>query len=315
MIGGALTPAKKIQAPEQPLMDLKVTGGEYGQAIPYLMGTMMVAGQMWWNTDRRAITTTTRSGGGKGSRKPVVETKTTIYEFDALYGLTDNEIVGVSRIWANGKLIYNNRSDADPATVAASLAYTGWDRMTVYTGAASQTPDPDYEAAVGAANAPAYRGRGSVFIKGLKLGTSGQIPNLTFEVVAGPLAPAGVDFVLTAGNVLSPSGSPSAPYLGFATTFFTGQTLGALSPSSYLGQTVTDLLVQHSGGGGDHVRVTINGLLAQTFFTTLIVNGVSYPSASAIYSQFGGVTIWRWTVGGGFSLPFTTTGTYAARLE
>jgi len=56
--------------------------------------------------------------------------------------------------------------------------------MTAYTGAASQLPDPDYEAAVGAANAPAYRGRGSVFIKSLQLGGGGQIPNLTFEVVA-----------------------------------------------------------------------------------------------------------------------------------
>jgi hypothetical protein len=54
--------------------------------------------------------------------------------------------------------------------------------MTVYTGAADQLPDPTYEAAVGTANAPAYRGRGSVFIEGLQLGNSGQIPNLTFEV-------------------------------------------------------------------------------------------------------------------------------------
>jgi hypothetical protein len=43
-------------------------------------------------------------------------------------------------------------------------------------------PDPTYEAAVGVGNAPAYRGRSSVFIEGLNLGGSGQMPILTFEV-------------------------------------------------------------------------------------------------------------------------------------
>ena len=48
---------------------------------------------------------------------------------------------------------------------------------------AEELPDPDYEAAVGTANALAYRGRATIFIKSLQLDSSGQLPNLNFEMV------------------------------------------------------------------------------------------------------------------------------------
>lgn len=48
----------------QPMMDLKVVGTEYGQPIPWVRGRVRLAGQLWWNTDRRPIKTVTRSGGG-----------------------------------------------------------------------------------------------------------------------------------------------------------------------------------------------------------------------------------------------------------
>ena len=44
---------------------------------------------------------------------------------------------------------------------------------------------------MGIGAAPAYRGRGSVFIEGLQLGQSGQVPNLTFEVVVDGVLPTG----------------------------------------------------------------------------------------------------------------------------
>lgn len=181
-IGGALSPQKTLHAPDQPLMDLKVTGSEYGQPIPYVRGAAGIAGQMWWNTDRRPTTTTTSSGGGKGGGGGV-ESSVTTYDMDCLIGLTDNEIVGVARIWNNGKLIYTADSGADAGSIEASADTTVWTRLTVYTGSATQLPDPTYEAAVTTALAPAYRGRSYAFIEGLRLGQSGQVPNLTFEVV------------------------------------------------------------------------------------------------------------------------------------
>lgn len=178
LIGASFQPSQKQQGPR--LTDLKVTGTDYGQTIPYCEAHPRIAGQIWWSSDRREIATTTSTGGKGGG--PEIETTTYTYEVDLLVGLTDNVIAGVSRIWSNGKLIYTNWSDSSVDSREASLETDAWTRMTVYTGEADQLPDPTYEAAVGTANAPAYRGRGSVFIQGLDLGSSGQIPNLTFEI-------------------------------------------------------------------------------------------------------------------------------------
>ena len=184
-LGGSMAPATKVQGSQQSLMDLTVTGTAYGQAIPYIRGAATVAGQVWWNTDRRPVTTTTTThSGGKGGGGGVDTSSSTItYNMDMLIGLADNPIIGVARIWLNGALIYTADAAATDGSLAASIATSQWARLTVYTGADDQLPDPTYEAAVGIGAAPAYRGRGYVFIEGLQLGQSGQVPNLTFEVV------------------------------------------------------------------------------------------------------------------------------------
>jgi hypothetical protein len=196
-------PAQRVQGPR--LSDLKVTGVEYGQPIPYLQGMMRVPGQVWWSSTRQEIAhTTTTEEGGKGGGQEVERTDYT-YEVNMLFGLTSNEIAGVTRIWLNGKLIWTNLSaeyavslaalagvslteDEANAALTASGNTSAWRRITVYTGASNQMPDPTYEASVGTENAIAYRGRGSVFIEGLQLGSSGVIPNLTFEVVTRALS-------------------------------------------------------------------------------------------------------------------------------
>ena len=63
MLGSSMTksPTTRVQGQQQALMDLRVTGTEYGQAIPFLKGSASIAGQVWWNTDRRPTTTTTIS--------------------------------------------------------------------------------------------------------------------------------------------------------------------------------------------------------------------------------------------------------------
>lgn len=176
-LGAGLGPSQKVQGPR--LNDLKVTGTEYGQPIPYVQGHPRVAGQIWWSSAKREIATTTETGGKGG---PSIETTTYTYEVDLLIGLSDNVIGGVSRVWSNGKLVWTKRADSGATSALSGKSQTSWRRLTVYPGAADQLPDPVYEAAVGVGNAPAYRGRGTVFIEGLQLGGSGQIPNLTFEV-------------------------------------------------------------------------------------------------------------------------------------
>ena len=207
--GAATAGPKKVQGQQQPLMDLRVTGAEYGQPIPYVRGAAAIAGQMWWNTDRRATTTTTtESSGGKGGGGVETSSSTITYDMDCLLGLTDNEIIGVARIWKNGELVYTADSGATAGSIAASAATNLWTSLTVYTGDAAQLPDPTYEAAVGTANACAYRGRGSVVIEGLKLGQSGQVPNLVFEVVADGSTEI-IDVVLSTGPWFDPTSKAS----------------------------------------------------------------------------------------------------------
>lgn len=180
-VGGALgsalfTETQKGAGPR--LADLSVSTSAYGTPIPYVVGSPRVAGQIIWASDKREIATVTEQGKGRGGSEYTSYT----YEVDLLYLLSDNEISGVTRIWINGKLVWNQLATASDATIDASDATTAWTSITIYTGESTQLADPIYEAAVGAANAPAYRGRGTVMIEGLQLGSSGAIPNITFEI-------------------------------------------------------------------------------------------------------------------------------------
>lgn len=226
MLGSLVAPTK-VQGAQQQLMDLRITGTDYGQPIPYARGSVRVAGQMWWNTDRRPTTTTSTSGGGGKGGGPEASSSTTTYDMDCLIGLLEKEIVGIRRIWNNGDLVYTAAGDATSGSLDASANTDKWTRLTVYTGAADQLPDPTYEAAVTTALAPAYRGRSYVFIEGLQLGTSGAVPNLTFDVVVdGSSAPYSGSFgtldsskksanvELSGGDLTSASiaGAPSLTY-------------------------------------------------------------------------------------------------------
>jgi hypothetical protein len=185
----AMTKRQTVYNSQQQLADLTVTGTEYGQPIPWGRGVIYVAGQLWWNSDRIPVSTyTTSESGGKGDSGQTTITETINYYMHALYGVTDCEYCCIRRIWKNGKLIWTHADDATAAAVAASDATTEWSRITQYTGDASQLPDPVYQAHVTdydptVTQVPAYRGRGTVFIESLFLGQSGQVPNLTFEVV------------------------------------------------------------------------------------------------------------------------------------
>ena len=160
------------------LDDLRLPKFEYGSTIPRLWGRNRVPSAPIWMSSKREISTTT---GGKGSAEPEVTTYS--YECDILFLLCDNEIDGVSRIWANGELIYTALAVSDNASASASAFTDKWTALRVHTGDAAQLPDPTYEAAVGIGNAPAYRGRATLMIEGLQLGNSGQVPVLTFEVL------------------------------------------------------------------------------------------------------------------------------------
>ncbi len=174
---GALTEEQpNVEGPR--LSDLRFTSSQYGQPIPWIRGAPRVSGQIVWASQKREVATTSSAGKGGG---PEVTSYT--YEIDVLVMLCDHEAYAVSRVWSNGKLVWSRRAESDDVSLSASDFSDLWRRMQFYSGEATQLPDPTYEAAVGAGNAPAYRGRATVLIEGLQLGTSGQLPNLTFEIL------------------------------------------------------------------------------------------------------------------------------------
>lgn len=175
LIASALQPTQKSEGPR--LGDLLVQTSDYGAIIPYVIGSPRIAGQVIWAGKKRETSTTTSSGKGGGQQNTSYT-----YAVDLLILLTDNVQVGITRIWSDGALIWNKLGTAGATVIASSDKIPQWTRMTIYGGGPTQLPDPIYEAAVGTANAAAYRGRLTVFIEGLQLGSSGQLPNLTFEI-------------------------------------------------------------------------------------------------------------------------------------
>lgn len=178
---GFLDPNLKARGPR--LDDLKAPRASYGVPVPLVFGAWRTAGTIIYASAKREIATTEEVGGKGG---PGTDSTTYTYEIDVLYLLSANQIAGVRRIWSYGKLIWSQADDSDEASLAASLNTEHWSDIRVYTGASDQLPDPTYEAAKGVGNAPAYRGRGTVFIEGLQLSGNGQIPLLTFEIATGP---------------------------------------------------------------------------------------------------------------------------------
>jgi hypothetical protein len=148
-----------------------IQSASYGEPLPIVHGRMRVSGNLAWAAPVKE--TAVRSGGGK--RGPA----TTSYAYSASFAvlLSARPIIGVGRIWADGKLIRDAGGQwLTPAT------------MRIHSGSERQQPDPLIAAAEGAA--PAFRGLAYVVFEDFALADFGnRLPNLSFEVIAdaGPV--------------------------------------------------------------------------------------------------------------------------------
>ncbi|MFN3945197.1 MAG: phage tail protein [Allosphingosinicella sp.] len=171
---------------------LAVQTSSYGNAIPKIFGRMRVAGTVIWATD--LVERRTTSGGGKG--RP----KTASYSYSANFAvaLSGRPILGVGRIWAEGKLLRGAAGDFKSET-----------GFRLYHGDEAQLPDPLIAAVEGAGGAPAYRGIAYAVFEDFQLEDYGnRIPSLTFEVEAdpGPVTVGAVAEELSGGAVASGGG-------------------------------------------------------------------------------------------------------------
>jgi hypothetical protein len=180
LIGSVLF-REKLPTVEGPrLTDLKVQSSAYGNLIPIVYGTVRIAGNIIW-APPLIETRHEENVGGKGGPEQTQVTYTYAAHFSV--SLCEGPILGVRKVWADGKLIYNAGETADAETLAASnRAAKGF---RVYRGTEDQLPDPLIEAYEGAGNVPAYRGQAYVVFENFQLADYGnRIPNITCEVVA-----------------------------------------------------------------------------------------------------------------------------------
>lgn len=162
------------------LTELAVQTSSYGTQLPKLFGTMRVAGSVIWSTD---LIEHRSKEGGKG--RPTV----TNYSYTASFAvaLSARQVLGIGRIWADGKLLRGSAGDFKSGVGAFRL----------HMGGEDQEADALIAAAEGAGLAPAHRGTAYAVFEDMALAEFGnRIPALTFEVRADPGAVA-------AGEVLA----------------------------------------------------------------------------------------------------------------
>ena len=162
----AVLGAKSNKGPR--LKDLAIQTSSYGAPLPRHYGRMRAAGSVIWATELKEQRD--KSGGGKGKPKVVSYS----YSSSFAVALASRPIIGVGRIWADGKLL---RGAAGDLKVAGTLR--------VHSGAGDQPADPLIAAAEGASRCPAFRNVAYAVFEDLALAEFGnRIPSLAFEVIA-----------------------------------------------------------------------------------------------------------------------------------
>ena len=191
LAGSALFPTDLGTVSGPRLNDLNMQVSTVGAPIPIVYGTYALAGNLIWSSG--IIETVSRKKqGGKGG--PTQTTKTYSYKVNCAVGVCEGPISGISRIWADAKLIYDARPQLDEETDAeyaaraiesASLLAN----MEVYLGTPDQAVDPTIESFEGAGNVSAFRDLVYVVFTDFQLADYGnRVPNFRFETTVGAIA-------------------------------------------------------------------------------------------------------------------------------
>jgi hypothetical protein len=165
MIGSTIQ-GSRTKIEQAAVGDLLIQTAQYGISIPYIVGKQRVAGNIIWASKKRTYKIEQKSGKGGGPTAV-----STGYKQDMAILICKGPIVGISRVWANNAVIIDGRTTVKPLV------------GTLYTGTQVQMPDTTIETAEGAGKVPAYRGIAYIVLKDFDLGTSGAVPNFSFEVL------------------------------------------------------------------------------------------------------------------------------------
>lgn len=165
MVGSYLS-ADNADAGQPTIGDLHVQTSQYGVNIPVVVGKQRVSGVIIHASDK--TTYEIESGGGKGGGPTVTSTG---YKVTMAIAICKGPIKGISRVWADGKILVDARVTTTPLI------------GDLYLGDNLQNPDPTLQSIWGADNVPAYRGLAYIVLHDYDLGVSGRIPMFSFEVL------------------------------------------------------------------------------------------------------------------------------------
>ncbi len=163
----SLTPDRAVG---RRLTGVQLSNAAEGAPVPASFGRVRVGAQIIWAAQFKESRIDQSSSGGKGGGGGTYRYS---YSLSFAVGLGEGPIDGIGRIWADGVVLDTSSID-----------------MRLYTGTASQTPDPLIEAIEGAV--PAYRGLAYLVFEDMVLDRfGGRPPNLTVEVFRRPQWPGG----------------------------------------------------------------------------------------------------------------------------
>ena len=175
---------REVEGPR--LEDLSVQSSAYGKALPRIYGTVRTAGNIIWSAgiEEHKQEEEVSSGGGKGGGGGGSTTKTTYsYTSSFAIGLCEGVIIGINRIWMDGKLFTESGKSSFFSQFSGANKVSS---LSIYTGSEDQEPDPVIESHEGEGNVPGYRGLAYIVFEDLKLEDYGhRIPNIEVEVAVG----------------------------------------------------------------------------------------------------------------------------------
>lgn len=188
MVGSVLSalifPPKGAMGPQ--LNDRQVQSSAPGMPIPWGYGSYRIAGCVIWASQINEATQK-QSQGGKGGGPT-----STSYIYSADIAISFGYGPGkITRIWADSKLVYDVTSKT-PIAIDTGWTHSNGQQITspfepvIYTGTATQQPDPTIQAALGASATPAFRDQIYFVAKGFPLADYGnRVPNFRAEVSIG----------------------------------------------------------------------------------------------------------------------------------
>ncbi|MBV8061590.1 MAG: phage tail protein [Alphaproteobacteria bacterium] len=179
------------------LASLTVQDSRYGAGIPRVYGQARVAGNVIWASDLMQATHQSGLSGGKGGLSGSGASATIYtYSVHCAVGIAAGPIGGITTIWADSTVIYQN------GVWTSGLI----DSATLYTGTTTQAPDSFMQSMLGSANVPAYRGMAYIVLENLQLANFGnRLPNLTFEIAAPQSSTTNLSLL---GSSFVPFGQP-----------------------------------------------------------------------------------------------------------